>query len=109
MSATFGPYQVAGIQPSQVVFFKANPNHWSKPNIPAVVVRSVPDASARVQLVIKGQADYTNGLEFQQAKTAENSGNVQVTSGPTPWHDSLIPNLAFKPFSDPPDAFAGAT
>jgi peptide/nickel transport system substrate-binding protein len=100
-SATFGPYQVAGIQPSQVVFFKANPNHWSKPNIPAVVARAVPDASARVQLVIKGQADYTNGLEFQQAKTAEQSGNVQVTSGPTPWHDSLIPNLAFKPFSDP--------
>ena len=99
-TATFGPYQLKGIQPSQVVFFEANPNWWDKVNIPAVVARAVPDGTGRLQLVLRGQADYTNGLDFQQAKSAEKSGVVQVTSGPTPWHDSLIPNLGFKPFSD---------
>ena len=99
-TATFGPYKLEGIQPGQVVYFKANPNWWGKVNIPAVVARAIPDASARLQLVQKGQADYTNGLDFQQAKSAASGSDVQVTAGPTPWHDSLIPNVGFKPFSD---------
>jgi peptide/nickel transport system substrate-binding protein len=103
-SASFGAYSVADFQPGAQLTLKANPGFWKKPYFDQVVIKAVPDASSRLQLVLSGQASHTLGLSWSQFKSAQEQGkaaNVSAQalgSGAVQW---LLPFESVKEFRDP--------
>ena len=63
-TAGFGPYDVTDFAPGEQITLTANPN-WPDPlYFETVILRAVSDASTRVQAVLAGDAQHTNGLSW---------------------------------------------
>jgi peptide/nickel transport system substrate-binding protein len=76
-SASFGPYEVTSFQPSQEITLKANPYYFKQPYFKTVVIKAVTDPSARLELVLNGQASHTQGLTWQQFKNAQTQAKAK--------------------------------
>jgi len=103
-SANFGPWQLEKFTPSSEVIYTSNPNFFDKKSrqgIDRLIIRGVPDASTRLQLLESGQADYAERLSFDQYKRLETSDNGKLVNCASPNRDTLLLNESFEPFSDP--------
>lgn len=101
-TATFGPYTVGSFDPGTQVQLVANKNYFrGAPKIGTVVIRAVPDASSRLQLVESGSADITSGLSFDQQNSVKSSTNVDLQRILYPSITTLVLNVKVKPFDDP--------
>ncbi|HEX5198917.1 ABC transporter substrate-binding protein [Paractinoplanes rhizophilus] len=100
----FGPWKLDQLQPSSQIDLSPNPNFWDKANrgnLGKLVIRSVPDASTRLQLVETGQADYAERLSFDQYTQVDKSDRAQLINCVSPNRDTLMLNQKSGPFTDP--------
>ena len=78
-SAGFGPYQVERVVPGVETVLTVNPN-WTgiKPQFDKVILKAVPDSSARLALLKAGQVDIAWGLNERELQQIEGDANLQV-------------------------------
>lgn len=99
-TAGFGPYMVESIGAGgNVTKLKARADYWGAQPIKAITQQNVSDASGRLQLLLRGQADYAEQLSALQMKQVEKSGG-QLTRFTSTTGAMLILNL--KPPFDAP-------
>ncbi|GAA2253429.1 ABC transporter substrate-binding protein [Actinomadura luteofluorescens] len=88
-TADFGPWKLTAFSPQQLTFDQ-NPNYaGERGNVKRVVLRSVPEASSRIQLVQTGQAAETSGLDYTQLESLKKSGAVKLVECGNPGRDWL--------------------
>ena len=64
-SPGFGPWQVSGWAPGSALFLTPNKNYWGpRGNIKKLIIKSIPDASTRRQLLEAGQLDFAARLSY---------------------------------------------
>lgn len=100
-TATYGPYQVTSFAPGESITVAANPN-WigDAPGFSDVVMRQVPDASSRLQLLNRGEVEYAAGLQPEQFASLEGSDSVATRTRVGNTMVMLELNHEFEPFSD---------
>ncbi|TDC90207.1 ABC transporter substrate-binding protein [Actinomadura sp. 7K507] len=88
-TADFGPWTLTEFSSQQLTFGK-NPNFTGeRGNLEKIVLRTVPEASSRIQLVRTGQAAETIGLDYTQMESLKESGAVNLVTCPNPGRDWL--------------------
>lgn len=98
-----GPYTIQSWTHGQEVVLTRFPAYWggwSGPHFSTVVVRSVPEASTRRELVERGQADLTMNLTPQDYDQMKSDPRVRVLVGPTTEIDYL-PMTEWGPLASP--------
>lgn len=78
-TADFGPWKLASFTPSQEIVLTPNPN-WrgTRGNINRLILRAVPDATVRAQLVRSGDAQSASRLLPDQYASLESARGVNV-------------------------------
>lgn len=103
-SAGFGPYRVANYRSAESATLERNPNYWGpQPDIARIVIRAVPDAGNRQQLLQAGQVQYVPDLPRQllrELQARPNSG-VAVSYVPFTRISYLNFNVTSPPFDNP--------
>lgn len=93
-TANFGPWKIGDFTPGQQVTYVPNPNYYGKRgNITKFILRSVPDASTRRQLLEAGAVDWAARLSLNDYKSLQNSPGVTVRECQSPNRDNLVLNL----------------
>ena len=74
-SPGYGPWKVSGFAPGSTLFLTANPNYWGpRGNLKKLVIRAVPDASTRRQLLETGKVDFAEKLSFSDYSSLTQKG-----------------------------------
>jgi ABC-type transport system substrate-binding protein len=79
-SAGFGPYHVERVVPGVETILVKNPN-WTgepEPYFERVILKAVPESSARLALLKAGQIDIAWGLNERELKEVASDANLQV-------------------------------
>ena len=78
-SAGFGPYHVEKVVPGVETVLVTNPN-WTghKPHFDRVILKAVPESSARLALLQAGQIDIAWGLNERELQRVAGDENLQV-------------------------------
>jgi len=78
-SAGFGPYHVENVVPGVETVLVLNPN-WTghKPHFDRVILKAVPESSARLALLMAGQIDIAWGLNERELQQVGTDSNLQV-------------------------------
>jgi peptide/nickel transport system substrate-binding protein len=101
-TANYGPWTVQSFDPGNEVVYVANPNYTGeRGNIDRLVIRGIPESSTRLQLLQAGEVDFAARLTFDEYASLEGSSDVAVDKCLSPNRDTLMMQLAYKPFSDP--------
>ena len=97
-----GPYKLADWIPGETLTLARNEDYWgSKPGISELKVQIVPEDSARVLMLMSGDADVVANVPpamVEQLKSVPNVEIVQKTGFRTIY---LAMNLAMQPFDNP--------
>jgi len=80
-----GPYFVSEFSPDTQVVLTPNPTYWDAANVAnaGVVVRTVPDANQRAQLVRSGELDVATGIPERLLPELAADPNVKIFEIPT--------------------------
>ena len=86
-AAGTGPYIIQTIKPNEEVVFVRNPNYWrgwddGRQHFERIVIRNVPEASTRRQLLEKGDADIALICTVEDYKALRTTGNFQGSDKP---------------------------
>lgn len=101
-SASFGAYKLKSLNPGQEVRLERNDNYWGEePEFSEIVIKAVPDASARAQLLMSGDVDMISEPPIDQLKKIDESSNASVSIQPDSNRHNLSFNLDDKQLSDP--------
>lgn len=76
-----GPYIITGWEPGREYSFEPNPNYWQGPDHfqnSKVIVKVIPSAAEREQLLKQGQVDLALGVPFEDVDTLKADPNVKV-------------------------------
>lgn len=101
-SAASGPFRLVSWKPNESVTLEANPNYREgPPALRRVVIEHVPEPSAQLLLVQKGDADIARDLQPDQLASLEGDKNVKVETfpGSDTWYAAM--NLSYGPFKNP--------
>ena len=102
-SASFGPYQVASMTPSEEIRLVKNPNYWNAAavQIDEVVMRAVPDNGSRMLLIGAREVDFVGGLTYELLDSViQTAENVVAIAALDVNLDKLSLNTRFAPFDD---------
>lgn len=98
-SASFGSYMLESITPGEELRLVPNPNWWGPaPDIDLIVVRAIPDAAGRLQLLQAGEVDFADKLTL--AQFASVGGDLQAIAAKGNTTVPLVLNSSFEPFAD---------
>ena len=102
-SNSSGPYIVTSWKPGEEYVFEPNPNYWRGEDFfgnSKVIMRVVPDAATREQLLLTGDVDIALGVPMEDVAALEQNPDVTVYSIPTTrvYHAGM--NVTQKPFDD---------
>ena len=98
-SASFGSYMLESITPGEELRLVPNPNWWgAAPDIDLIVVRAIPDAGGRLQLLQAGEVDFADKLTL--AQFAGVGGELQAIAAKGNTTVPLVLNSGFEPFAD---------
>ena len=98
-SASFGSYMLESITPGEELRMVPNPNWWGpEPDIDLIVVRAIPEASGRLQLLQAGEVDFADKLTL--AQFAGLGGDLQAIAAKGNTTVPLVLNSGFEPFAD---------
>jgi len=98
-SAGFGSYMLESITPGEELRLVPNPNWWgSAPDVDLIVVRAIPDAGGRLQLLQAGEVDFADKLTL--AQFASIGGDLQAIAAKGNTTVPLVLNSGFEPFAD---------
>ena len=101
-AAGFGPYKVKLLTPGQEMRLDRNPNYFGDaPYFEEIVLRSVPDASARAQLLISGDVDIISEPPIDQLKKIEDSEAARVSEQADSNRHNLSVNVQDPALSKP--------
>jgi peptide/nickel transport system substrate-binding protein len=93
-TANFGPWKIGDFQPGQEVTYVPNPNYYGdRGNITKFILRKVPDASTRRQLLEAGAVDWAARLSLNDYKSLQSAQGVTVRVCQSPNRDNLVLNL----------------
>jgi peptide/nickel transport system substrate-binding protein len=93
-TANFGPWKIGDFKPGEEVTYVPNPNYYGeRGNITKFILRKVPDASARRQLLEAGAVDWAARLSLNDYKSMQSSPGVTVRMCQSPNRDNLVLNL----------------
>ena len=99
-----GAYTVLNFVPGTQVTLQRN-EKWTNGTLPRfkrVILQTVPEAATRSNLLEKGDADLTTGLQAEDLKTLERSAKAKVAATPMPTgFGALIFNTQMPPFDKP--------
>ena len=99
-TAGFGPYVIDRFeQDGKLVTLKAREDYWGVQPIPEIVQQDVSEQSARLQLLLTGDADYAEDLSPLQLLEVEESDAAQVTHL-TSTHSTHMALTVEPPFDD---------
>jgi peptide/nickel transport system substrate-binding protein len=100
--ADYSGWELESYTPGSDLILKANPN-WGgeRGNISRMVVRAVPQAATREQLITTGEAQIVNGLEYDQYAKLGDSPGVRVIHCNGYTRDLLILQSKTKPLDNP--------
>lgn len=99
----FGPWMIESFDPGNEVVYVRNPNYWNNDgigNVDRFILRAIPEASTRFQLLQSGDVDYVNRLQFDQYLALQDDPNVTVKSCQSPNREPLVLNLNDERFAD---------
>jgi peptide/nickel transport system substrate-binding protein len=100
-SDTFGPWHVSAFVPGQQITYVPNPNYWGpRGNISTFILKAVPDAGVRGQLVQSGDADWAARLTISQYAYLQGVSGVTVKQCVSPNRDNLILQQKGTKFAD---------
>ena len=98
-SASFGSYMLESITPGEELRMVPNPNWWGpEPDIDLIVVRAIPEAAGRLQLLQAGEVDFADKLTL--AQFASLGGDLQAIAAKGNTTVPLVLNSGFEPFAD---------
>lgn len=98
-SASFGSYMLESITPGEELRLVPNPNWWgAAPDIDLIVVRAIPEAAGRLQLLQAGEVDFADKLTL--AQFASLGGDLQAIAAKGNTTVPLVLNSSFEPFAD---------
>lgn len=100
-TAAGGAYTIQSFEAGKQVTLVRNDNWTSdtKPAFPRLIVQTVPDATTRANLLERGDADLTIGLQGEDLKALANTNSVKIVSTPMPTgYAALIFNTQMAPF-----------
>lgn len=98
-SASFGSYMLESITPGEELRLVPNPNWWGpEPDIDLIVVRAIPEAAGRLQLLQAGEVDFADKLTL--AQFAGLGGDLQAIAAKGNTTVPLVLNSSFEPFAD---------
>lgn len=101
-SAGSGPYFISEFSPDTQVVLTPNPNYWDAENVAnaGVVVRTVPDANQRAQLVRTGEIDVATGIPERLLPELAADPNVKIFEIPTTGVNYMAINVNLVPNVD---------
>jgi peptide/nickel transport system substrate-binding protein len=74
-----GPYRFVSHQPGVELVLEANPDYWRKtPHVKRLVMKSVPEATTRLAMLKRQEADVTYGLYGPLAEEVRRDPNLQL-------------------------------
>lgn len=98
-SAGFGSYMLESITPGEELRLVPNPNWWGpKPDVDLIVIRAIPEAAGRLQLLQAGEVDFADKLTL--AQFAGLGGQLQALAANGNTTVPLVLNSSFEPFAD---------
>lgn len=98
-TATFGAYNVTEFSPGEDVRAEANPDWFGgDPGFDEVVIKAVPEASTRKQLVESGDVDYAAGILRADMAAVEANDDLAVHTADLTSTDMIALNYEFEPF-----------
>lgn len=98
-TATFGAYNVTSFSPGEDVRAEANPDWFGgEPGFDEVVIKAIPEASTRKQLLEAGDIDYAAGILRADLAAIESNDDLAVYSADLTSTDMIAFNYTFKPF-----------
>ncbi len=101
-AASFGAYKVANLVPGQEMRFDRNPNYFGEqPYFENIVLKAVPDGSARSQLLISGDVDIISEPPIDQLKKIEDSDAARVSEQADSNRHNLSVNVQDPALSKP--------
>lgn len=75
----YGPWQISGWAPGSAIFLTPNKNYWGpRGNIKKEIIKSIPDASTRRQLLEAGQLDFAQKLTYSDYSALTQKGTKQT-------------------------------
>lgn len=101
-SAASGPYYISDFSPDTQVVLTPNPFYWDAENVAnsGVVIRTVPDATQRAQLVRTGEVDFATGIPERLLPELADDPNVKIIEIPTTGVSYMAMNLNLIPNVD---------
>ena len=98
-----GAYTVQAFASGKQVTLQRN-EKWTNgplPQFKRVILQTIPEPATRGNLIAKGDADLTTGLQAEDLKTLESNASVKVVSTPMPTgFGALIFNTQMPPFDN---------
>ena len=99
-----GPYRLVSHQPGVEVVLEANTNYWRKtPQVKRLVMKSVPEATTRLAMLKKREADVAYGIFGTLAEEVRRDPSLQlvaITGQATQWVSFVDQYDAKSPWSD---------
>ncbi|TNC07301.1 ABC transporter substrate-binding protein [Methylobacterium terricola] len=103
-TASGGAYRVQSFEPGKQVVLVRN-DRWAngpRPAFARVILQTIPEATTRANLIERGDADLSIGLQGEDLKALERSSAVRVAATPMPTgFGALIFNTQKAPFDQP--------
>ncbi len=108
-----GPYKFVEWKPNEQVILQAFPDYWDKANAPKmnrVIVRTIPNISARLLALSAGEIHAMEGLEPRDIAAVKDNKNLKLLLRPSNTTGFIAFNFKVKEFQDPKvrQAFAQA-
>lgn len=101
-TASFGAYYVTDFKPNDEITMKGNENYWDgAPSIDNLVMRLVPDASSRTQLLQTGSADVAMGIPPVEWSALSGNEEINTSAFPTANALQIWINTTKNPTDDP--------
>lgn len=96
-----GPYKLAEYVRGSHMKLVANDQYWGgRPNIDMIVVKFIPDATARIMALESGQIDYASRVPPDDVSRLRTNPNFNILYGVPAWSVFLALNNEYGPFQD---------
>lgn len=101
-SASFGAYKLKSLDPGRELRLEYNPNYWGpKPDFEEIVIKAVPDASSRAQMLISGEVDMISEPPIDQMNKINESGRAVMSRQPDSNRHNLSVNMDDRALGNP--------
>ena len=100
-----GPFKLAEWKRGDHLRLNRNPDYWEpgKPYLDSVIIKTIPQPSARLQALTTGEVDYIPYYFMPGSDLPQVRANAKLTTSPTkvaPAQDMLFINVKKKPLDD---------